>query len=424
MNRAARVLAITLGLACFPLVLFPWPSHGQETGFIHAQGRQLQDQQGKTFLIKGIGLGNWLIPEGYMFKFKTARAPREIEAVFETLLGPKDAQEFWTRFRDAFIAEDDIEFIARAGFNTVRVPLHYGLFLAAHDPLGNDADQPIRFEGPGWALLDRLVGWCHKAGLKVILDLHAAPGGQTGVNHDDGTGFPLVFYVPRDARRTTELWREIARRYRDEPAILGYELLNEPISTYNDEDTLNPRLEPLYRRMVQAVRAIDPNHLIFLAGAQWDQNFSVFGPPFAPDLVYVFHEFWSSTMRDAIQPYINFGMRYDVPVFLGEAGEFEDRWNRDFRRLNESVGFGWSFWTYKNLDETQSVVSIVKPQGWDKIALAGSGGTPDLAPGEAKTILWSYLDAIRFRNVRINGGYLRSLGMPVGDDKTLAGVTP
>ena len=90
------------------------------------------------------------------------------------------------------------------------------------------------------------------AGLRVIIDLHAAPGGQTGVNHDDGPGFPLVFYVPHYRRLTVALWRELANRYRDDPTILGYDLLNVTISPYNDMDYLNPRLEPLYREIVAA----------------------------------------------------------------------------------------------------------------------------------------------------------------------------
>lgn len=423
MCRNWFVRAFALAIAITPLSALCQEPTGV-TGFIHAQGRQLVDDAGHPFMVRGIGLGNWLTPEGYMFKFTKARAPHEISAVFEALLGPKDAQEFWTKFHDLYVGEADIRFIAKAGFNTIRVPMHYGLFVAQHDPLGRDADQPIRFDGPGWALLDRLIGWCHQVGLKVILDLHAAPGGQTGVNHDDGTGFPLVFYVPRDKARTLALWQEIARRYHDETAVLGYELLNEPISTYNDENTLNPRLEPFYRDLTQAVRKIDPHHLVFLAGAQWDQNFAVFGRPFAPNLVYVFHEFWSNTDRDAIQPYINFSMINNVPVLLGEAGEYDDQWNRDFHALNERFGIGWCFWPYKNLDEQQSVVSIPKPAGWDKIAAAGSGQTPSFAPGEAKTILWAYLEAMRFKNLTINDGYVRSLGLGMGLTLGLSDVSP
>jgi endoglucanase len=247
--------------------------------FIHADGPNLVDVTGKRFAVKGINLGNWLVPEGYMFKFMRARAPAEIAGIIEALIGLDEASRFWTAFRNVYVAEEDIRFIKAAGFNTVRVPLHWRLFVS--DDGGAD-----RFEGPGWYLLDRLVQWCRESGLRIILDLHAAPGGQTGVNHDDGPGFPLVFYVPRYRQLTVALWRELAAHYHDEPAILGYDLLNEPISPYSDVDYLNPRLEPLYREIVAAIRGVDTNHLVLLAGAQWSTSFAVFGRPFDANAVY------------------------------------------------------------------------------------------------------------------------------------------
>jgi endoglucanase len=380
-------------------------------GFLQVRGREIVESSGAVFRVRGIGLGNWLVPEGYMFKFRSARAPRDIHRIIEIALGAEEAAKFWETFRDRYITQDDIEFIAGSGFNTIRVPLHFGLFMAEPEKGGE-----ARFTGPGWALLDRVIGWSRKAGLKVILDLHAAPGGQTGVNHDDGTGFPLVFYVERERRRTTAFWREIARRYRDEPAVLGYELLNEPISTYNDEDRLNPRLEPFYRQLVTAIRAVDPHHIIILAGAQWDQNFHVFGPPFAANLVYTYHKFWSATRRDAVHDYIAFAHRHRVPILLGEAGEATDAWNEGFRTLNEKHGFGWSFWTYKNLSTPSTVVSIPAPEGWEKIAALGSMAAPTLEKAgltrdEARVILNAYLDAILFSKAEVRPCYLRSLGL-------------
>src|SRR6185437_851363 len=97
--------------------------------FIRAEGKHLVDGSGERFAIKGINLGNWLVPEGYMFKFTRARAPSEIEAVIQALIGPQEAARFWTEFRDVYITKDDIAFIKAAGFNTVRVQLHWRLFV-------------------------------------------------------------------------------------------------------------------------------------------------------------------------------------------------------------------------------------------------------------------------------------------------------
>jgi hypothetical protein len=377
--------------------------------FIHADGTRLVDGNGENFAIKGINLGNWLVPEGYMFKFKHALSPTEVAGVVETLVGPARAADFWTEFRDIYIAKEDIDFIKAAGFNTVRVPLNWRLFV---EPGSGATDD--KFDGAGWALLDRLVQWCKEDGLRVIVDLHAAPGGQTGVNHDDGPGFPLTFYVPRYRDQTIALWRELAAHYRDETAILGYDLLNEPISPYNDVDYLDPQLEPLYRDIVAAIRSVDRSHVVLLAGAQWSTNFSVFGRPFDSNAVYEYHKFWANPTRDALQDYLDFSNRWNVPVMIGETGEYTDSWNEKFRRLHERFNIGWCFWTYKNLDTGTSVVSIQRPDGWDLIAEAGSAEkTAPTSREQAQTILDAYLEAAKLKNGRINGGYLRSLGLVV-----------
>jgi endoglucanase len=403
-RRAIAALFVTLALVSAPCAATP--------NFIHADGAQLVDGQGERFAVKGINLGNWLVPEGYMFRFARKRAPSEIAEVIEALVGPEEAARFWGAFREDYVTQADIRFIKAAGFNTVRVPLHWRLFVA---PGAADDGSADTFEGPGWALLDALVGWCREAGLRVIVDLHAAPGGQTGVNHDDGTGFPLTFYVPRYRALTVALWKAIAAHYRDEPAVLGYDLLNEPISPYSDEAYLNPRLEPLYREIVAAIRSVDANHVVLLAGGQWSTSFAMFGRPFDANAVYTYHKFWAKPTRDALQSYLNFSKRWNVPILIGETGEMNNQWNARFRELHQQFDIGWVFWPYKSLDTGTAVVSIAKPAGWDLIAQAGSSDTIDPAAlpprAQALRILNAYLEAVKFQNVRINGDYLKSLGL-------------
>jgi hypothetical protein len=342
------------------------------------------------------------MPEGYMFKFEVAKAPRQIYGAFDRLLGAERAPAFWRRFRDRYIGEADIRFIKSVGFNMVRIPLHYRLFMTAEGEIA----------GEGWALLDRALGWVGDAGLLAILDLHAAPGGQTGINHDDGPGYPLMFYVPRDRALTVKLWRAIAERYRGNPAILGYDILNEPIAPYHDVATLNPRLEPFYREVTAAIREVDPGRIVILAAGQWSSSFDMFGPPFAPNLAYTYHSFWASTKRDSIQRHLNFSNRYDVPLFLGETGELTDEWNERFRLLHETHGIGWSFWTYKNLDTPSTVVSIPRPDGWDEIVAFADGTRKDKP---AQTVIdraiAEYLTGIELANGVIRWSYLQSLGL-------------
>jgi len=369
---------------------------------VRIEGRNFIAPDGGTLLIKGINLGNWLMPEGYMFKFEVAKSPRQIYLAFDRLLGPERARAFWRQFRDTYITQDDIAFIKSVGFNTVRIPLHYRLFM--------DADGEIT--GEGWLLLDRVVGWVRDAGLLAIVDLHAAPGGQTGINHDDGPGYPLMFYVPRDRLLTVKLWRAIARRYAGNPAILGYDILNEPIAPYHDVATLNPRLEPFYKDVTAAIREVDPGRVVILAGGQWSSSFDMFGTPFADNLAYTYHSFWASTQRDSIQRHLNFAARHDVPLFLGETGELTDEWNARFRKLHETHGIGWSFWTYKNLDTPSTIVSIPRPEGWNEI-VAFADGKRTQKPDETliDRAIAEYLDGLRFSKGVVRWSYLESLGL-------------
>jgi endoglucanase len=388
-------------MAWFAVLALALPA-AAESQLVHIEGKNFVAPDGSILHLKGISLGNWLMPEGYMFKFEVAKAPRQIYGAFDRLLGRERAAPFWAEFRERYIQRDDMHFLKSVGFNVVRIPLHWNLFMSDDGTMTGD----------GWAQLDRVLGWVRKAGLLAIVDLHAAPGGQTGINHDDGPGYPLMFYVPRDRERTVRLWRAIALAHAGDPTILGYDLLNEPIAPYHDTATLNPRLEPFYKRVTEAIREVDPGRIVFLAGGQWSSSFDMFGPPFAANLAYTYHSFWASTKRDSIQRHLNFANRYNVPLFLGETGELTDAWNEGFRKLHEAHGIGWAFWTYKNLDTPSTVVSIARPEGWSEIAAYADGRRAD-RPSDAliAKAIAQYLDGMRLANATVRWSYLASLGL-------------
>src|SRR6476620_1234656 len=129
--------------------------------FVTTRGKEIVATDGKPLLLKGINLGNWLLPEGYMFKFKTTNSPRLIQTLVNQLVGEDEARRFWKTYRENYITREDIRFIKQSGFNSVRVPFNYRLFVS-------DAAVP-QTEGPGYALLDKLIDWCRSEGLYVIL---------------------------------------------------------------------------------------------------------------------------------------------------------------------------------------------------------------------------------------------------------------
>ena len=199
-------------------------------------------------------------------------------------------------------------------------------------------------------------------------------------------------------------------------------MLNEPIAHYFETAYLNPKLEPLYRRIVSGIREVDKNHIIFLGGAQWDTNFKVFGPPFADKLAYTFHKYWMEVNQDSIREYVDFRDKYNVPVWMGESGENKDEWIASFRTLLEQNKIGWCFWPYKKLDATSCIASIIPPPEWSAIvtfAEAPRTSFEDLrkarpAKETIEKALSGYLGQIKFANCRINQGYLKALGLGDG----------
>jgi endoglucanase len=236
--------------------------HGQQ-GFVHTSGTEIVDGRGKPLMLRGINLGNWFEPEGYMFHFDGGpQSPREIVDLTRELIGPIEAEDFWTKWRETYITKADIDLIKAMGFNSVRVPIHWEFFQANYQ---------------GFVLLDKLVEWARKDGIYIIIDMHCAPGGQTGTNIDDSYGYPWLYTSKYAQAALNGDWQRIADHYRNEPMILGYDLLNEPIPDFPALQRYNKDLEPMYKTLAAVIRAVDRNHILILGGAQWDSNFKVLG---------------------------------------------------------------------------------------------------------------------------------------------------
>jgi endoglucanase len=398
--RWLRVLSLAAVCACTVL-------RGQ-TGFVHAKGTELVDGAGKPLMLRGTNLGNWFEPEGYMFHFEdSAQSPSEILRLSQELIGPSKADAFWKTWRENYITEADIDRIAAMGFNSVRVPMHWKFF---------DSDG-----AEGFRLVDRLVQWAKKDHIYVILDLHCAPGGQTGTNIDDSDGYPWLYRDADAQKKTIEIWQRIARHYSAEPIVLGYDLLNEPIPHFPQLQRYNNDLEPLYKRIAAAVRTVDKHHVLILGGAQWDTNFKVFGKPWDSNVMYTFHKYWTKTTdTDVIREYLDFRDKWQVPIWLGESGENDDKWIAAFTKTLEENHVGWCFWPYKKMDAASSVVTFDRPAGWDAIIalskMPGGIGNAEKriaarpTPEAAQAAFDDLLKKIAFSSERVNPGYVTALG--------------
>ena len=252
------------------------------SGFISADGRDLVDGQGRKVLLRGVGLGSWFLPEGYMWKMPAeADRPRRMEKLILDLVGPHSAAEFWEAYWDNFISEADIQQMAAEGFNSLRLPIN-ARYLTGSDDSSDILESRI-------ARIDSLIECCKKHRVYIILDLHGAPGGQTGTNIDDSEfDRPDLFRLQENEDRTVKIWQTLAERYKDEYIIAGYDLLNEPLPHWFSE--YNERVLPLYRRISEAIRKVDSRHVIILEGVHWATDWSIFAETFEGALEKPFDE--------------------------------------------------------------------------------------------------------------------------------------
>jgi len=412
-----------------------WPDREPPVGFVHADGARLLDGSGNPLLLRTAALGNWLLNEGYMWRFTGSAGDRgrRIEQRIVELIGETDAAAFWRSFRDGYVTEADFFRISSLGFNSVRLAMNARLLL----PEGQSA-----FDENEFRHLQDVVDWGTREGVYVIFDMHGAPGGQTGTNiDDDADDRPALFTNTTNQDRLVALWAEIARRFADHTIVLGYDLLNEPLpgTTPNFLPLYRTQLWPLYQRISRAIRAVDPNHVLIVEGGNWANDWTTLGPPYDANMMYSFHKYcFSCSAADlaasetvsSIQTYLSYRTTWNRPIWCGEAGENTPAWYRPVYQMFEDNDVGWTFWTWKKTRSTNNPYSITPPPGWATIqnyvqASGADAGPPPVPPAvDSKATLDQFLLNVRLDQNTVNQAVLCSLpaaissraGCPTGGD--------
>lgn len=386
--------------------------------FVQVEGPNLVKPNGERLLIQGTNLGNWLNPEGYMFGLRKTNSAWMIDLMVKQLIGPDAAADFWQAFRTNYVTKADIDFIAAQGANTIRLPFNYKLFTD-EDYMGQTGQkQPFQ-------LIDRVVEWCKADGLYLILDMHDCPGSQTGDNIDDGYGYPWLFESERSQQLFCDIWQQIARHYQDEPTILGYELMNEPIAHYfENKDTLYTLLQPLYKRAVKAIRTVDRNHVILLGGAHWNSFFFMFDDwTFDKNIMFTCHRYGGPATKEAIKDYIDFRDKTQLPMYMGEIGHNTDEWQAQFVEVMKQNNIGYTFWPYKKIDNS-CMMGIQRPAEWDSVIVKFSETSRnsyqewrEARPDQqlARRLLMEYAENSRFDRCQPQADYIQSMGLGKGE---------
>lgn len=375
-------------------------------GFLKADGEKIINEKGENVLLRGIGLGGWMLQEPYMFQLSdVARTQTEIKSKISELIGQKNCDEFYTYFLNNMITEKDVDALKKWGFNSIRLPMHYNLFTLPVEK------EPIEGQNTwlktGFKLTDNLLSWCKKYKIYLILDLHAAPGGQ-GTDRpiaDVDTLKPSLWESEANQKKTIALWKKLAEKYKDEEWIGGYDLINE--TNYKLEG--NIALKNLFSGITNEIRRIDRKHIIFIEGNQFANDYTGLTPPWDNNIVYSFHKYWNPTTIETIQKYLDMRRQYNVPFWMGESGENNNEWFRAAVNLFETNNIGWSWWTIKKIGSESSLMTISMPSGYQNIIeyWAGKGQKPTVE--EAKKTFMELAENVKFENCKINTGVLNAL---------------
>ena len=345
-----------------------------DTGLVQASGRSLYDAKGNRLQLRGINAGQILLQEGWMSPFaleplKNAdgsyvkddgdniQYPEFTEMELRNALASNpnlteyDVNELLSYYYSCFFTEEDFRIIKEdLGLNVIRLPFFYLNIL--------NEDLTRKEEEQAFAYLDWFVGQAGKRGLYVILDLHGAPGSQSGYEHAGSQiGEAGLWYSEENIAATVDLWDYVSQHYLNTRPDLGkwiasYDLLNEPTYTYKGITT--KECWSVFDRIYDAIRANGDQHVITFCCC-WD--FAALPDPADYEWKNVQYQYHWYNWRNDILPYdlfyayqdlSNIGRDYDVPVLIGEFTAFEDKdaWNK-MLSLYDSRGYNWTIWNYK-----------------------------------------------------------------------------
>ncbi len=319
--------------------------------FLKVKKTSIVDASDRPLKLRGVNFGGWLMMEAYFM-----HAPNLAQHVFEKEFIKQHSktmlEDLLRCFRDSFITEDDFKQVARWGMNCIRLPFHYKI---AADP------KTIRY-------LDQAIAWAKRYNLYIILDLHAAYGAQNHDWHSDSNGKAELWTKKINRQKTYDLWSMLADRYKNEPTIAGYDLLNEAV--LGNVKLLNE----FYREVIKAIRSVDKNHILFVEANRWAQDVEALDDFSDDNLVYSIHFYepleytfnfvpflkyplsgWDKkVMRRRLEGYYQFSKIKQRPIHVGEFGVHyreglynECEYLKDELKCFNDFGFHWNYWTYK-----------------------------------------------------------------------------
>ena len=255
-----------------------------------AVGRGIYDVDGTRFDIKGVNFGNWLFQEGWMTinsigpltnedgtyaKVNPQGVVEEYEEMYEeevleileSRFTKAQIEELYNTYYDSYCTEVDFKNIKSLGLNTIRLPMSFRNFMD-----GKPGNLTMK-ENP-FTRIDWFLEMAKKYDLKVILDMHTTPGGQSGYEHS-GTRDMEFWTNETYIEEFCTLWSELAKHYVTDRAdlastILAFDIINEPVR--KTQLATNKEQWEVFDKIYDAIRSVNNEHIVCIEGVWYFNN--------------------------------------------------------------------------------------------------------------------------------------------------------
>lgn len=348
------------------------------TPMLSIHGSRLVNKKDETVILRGLGLGGWMNMENFITGYPgNEQAQRQ---AVRRAVGDRKYRLLFDKFLEYFFSDADARFIASLGLNLLRIPVNYRHF--------EDDMKPFEIKEEGFRHLDRVIDLCSKHRIYTIIDLHALPGHQNQAWHSDNPIHKALFWKHKHFQdRVVYLWERMADHYKNNPWVAGYNPVNEPA------DETEAMIVPFYERLYGAIRESDPDHIIFLEGNRYSQDFHMFGEPWE-GVIYANHDYaLPGFINGGIYPgftgntYVDktvleekflqrseYMLKYGLPIWVGEFGpvypqrmpethEARYRLLEDQLEIYRKYAANWSIWLYKDIG-LQGLVFTPEDSRW------------------------------------------------------------
>ena len=328
---------------------------GATDPFLAANGLNIRNDHGTGDVVqlRGVNLGGWLLMEGWMCPMDSSGLPDNYSVIqtLDSRFGITTEQSLLRTYQDNWITTNDLDNIRAMGMNLIRLPIWWADLQQLDGTWRTDA----------FSKIDWLVTNAWQRGIYSIIDLHGVPGGQSLADHTGQAGQNQYWTSTNYQYQTALIWSNIATHLRDNPGVAGYDLINEPYGAPS-----RSALWAAYASLFQTVRAVDPDHIIFMEGTldAWCWCWDALPPPMTygwTNVVYEMHEYqWGSVsdpngvmagIDNQVNDFHNH-QSWNVPAYIGEFNAFAPGadptsvWKYAAQQFNTN-NMNWTVWSYK-----------------------------------------------------------------------------